>query len=367
VISVNQPLITKQEINNVRKALSNGWFSSSGPQIIEFENRFKNFLKKKYCVLVSSGTAALEIAVKSLELDKSSEIIIPNFTIISNASAVIKNNLKIIPIDCNPITWNMNINYIQNSVTKNTKAIIATHIYGYPLEMDKIKNICKKKKIILIEDSAEMIGHSYMGKKCGSFGDIGVFSFYANKHITMGEGGALVTDNKILYEKFKDLRNLSFGRINRFNHENLSWNYRITNIQAAFGLPQLKRIKKIIKKKKNIGKKYYALLKNNKNIYIQKPKLGKLENIYWVIGILLKKGIKREKITAFLKKKGIETRPFFWPMSQQKVFKKMNFKFKKNFKISEDISKRGFYLPSGLGISDNEIRYVCKNLNSVLK
>ena len=366
MIPVNQPVITKKDAMAVYKVVNKGWVSSSGPEINEFENELQKLIGKKYCSLVSNGTAALEIAVKALNLKKNDEIILPNFTIISNVLSVIKQGLKPVFIDCDLHTWNMKIADIEKSITKKTKAIMAVHIYGYPMEIDRLAKICKKKKIILIEDAAEMIGHSYCGKMCGSYGDISTLSFYANKHITTGEGGAILTNSKKIHQKVKSLRNLSFGKINRYNHDEIGWNYRFTNMQAALGLNQIKRIKTIIKKKTSIGKYYYSLLKNNKNFYIQTPIYGKFKNIYWVVGILLKKKFLATTIRKKLKKLGIDTRAFFWPMNKQKVLKKLGIKFNNKFPNSEYLSKHGFYLPSGIGITNKQIKFICKNLNTLV-
>ena len=366
MIPVNQVLITKKDALSVYNVVKSGWVSSGGKKIIEFEEKLKKYIGKKYCSLVANGTAALEIAVKSLHLKIGDEIIVPNFTIISNALSVIKQNLKPVFVDCDINNWNMKIEDIEKSISKRTKAIMAVHIYGYPLEIDRIIKICKKYNLYLIEDASEMLGHQFKGKLCGSFGHISTFSFYANKHITTGEGGAVLTNSKILDQRVKKLRNLCFGKLNRYNHDDLGWNYRLTNMQAALGLSQLDRINSIVKKKISIGKSYYSYLKNNKNIYIQKPSLNNIKNIYWVVGVLIKnKKMLATEIRSKLKRLGIETRAFFWPMNKQKILKKMNIKFKSKFPNSEYLSRFGFYLPSGLGITNKQIRFVCKSLNKI--
>jgi perosamine synthetase len=366
MIPVNQPLITKQDATAVFKSVKSGWVSSAGPQIELFENKFKKTIGKKYCSLVANGTAALEIAIKALNLKKNDEIIIPNFTIISNVFAVIKQGLKPVVIDCDLETWNMKIDDVEKAITKKTKAIIAVHIYGYPLDMERLLKISRRNKIFLIEDAAEMIGNKFKENYCGFYGDISTFSFYANKHITTGEGGAVLTNSKNLYNKIEELKNLCFGKINKYNHTDLGWNYRFTNMQAALGLSQLRRLKSIINKKIEIGKIYYENLKNNKNFYIQKPRLGIYKNIYWVIGLL----IKNKKFTANiirkkLKRAGIETRAFFWPMHKQTVLKKLKIQFNKKFPNSEYLSKYGFYLPSGIGIRKEQIKKVCLEINKI--
>ncbi|MDA9629416.1 DegT/DnrJ/EryC1/StrS aminotransferase family protein [Candidatus Pelagibacter sp.] len=368
MIPVSKPYILKQDINSVSKVMRAGWITSEGPEIKLFEKKISNFIKKKYASTVSNGTAALEIAVKSLNLNKGDEIIIPNFTIVSNLIAVVKNNLKPVVVDCDPITWNMNISQIESAINSKTKAIIATHIYGYPLEIDKIKKMCKKNKIFLIEDAAEMLGHKYKNEKCGYYGDISIFSFYANKHVTTGEGGMILTNSKKLDNKIKSLRNLCFGKKDRFNHDDIGWNYRLSNLQAAFGLSQFTRINKTLSLKKKIGKIYFDSLKSNPNIFIQKPKYLNLENVYWVVGILIKKkSITAKSLMNYLKKKGIQTRPFFFPMKRQNFLKKNNIKIRGIFPVSDHISKYGLYLPSGPNISSKDIYKVCKEINKFIK
>ena len=250
MIPVNKFKLLPSDKTILLKALKKNWISSVGPEVKKFEDKFKKLIGKKYCSSVSSGSAALDVALKVIDIKKGDEVIIPNFTIISPAISVIKLGATPIPIDCDFYNWNMKIDEIEKNITKKTKAVIATHIYGYPIEIDKIKKICKKYKLILIEDAAEMLGHKYKGKPCGSFGDLSIFSLYSNKHITTGEGGMLLTSNPKYKYKIFDYKNLCFGKKNRFNHYDIGWNYRYTNLQASLGINQIKRVGKIIKKKK---------------------------------------------------------------------------------------------------------------------
>ena len=370
-IPVNTPKIFNQEKINIKKCLDTGWISSEGSYVKEFEKSFSKYNKRIYGIAVSSGTAALEVAMKSLNLKNGAHVIIPTFSIISTALCVIKLGLKPILVDVNLSTWNMECDQIIKKITKKTKAIIITHIYGFPVDMNNILKIAKKKNIKVIEDSAEMIGQTYNNRKCGSFGDISTFSFYANKHITTGEGGMILTNDKKLYEKCKSLRNLSFGSgVNRFNHDDIGWNYRMTNLQAALGCGQLKNIKKILKRKREIGRRYISILKNCKKIYIQPYKLKYAKNIFWVFGVLINKEIKisRNSIVNKLNKKNIQTRNFFYPMHKQKIFKKMKvFSNTVRYKNAEFLSENGFYLPSGLGITNREIDYVGNTLFKILE
>ena len=369
-IPVNVPKLYNFEKRNILKCLKTNWISSEGKYVKEFEEKFSKFNSRKYGIAVSSGTAALEVALKSLNLKKNSEVIIPAFSIISTALCVIKCNLKPILVDCNIHTWNVDPEAIIKKINNNTSAIMLTHIYGLPVNLSSIVKIAKKRKIKIIEDSAEVIGLTYKKKICGSFGDLSTFSFYANKHITTGEGGMIVTNSKELYLKCKSLRNLSFSNsyFDRYNHDDIGWNYRMTNLQAALGCGQLKNIKKIIQRKREIGNLYYNNLKKNKQIILQQNNTSYSKNIYWVFGILLKKNCKinRDQFMKKLLKKNIDTRPFFLSMNKQKIFKKMKL-FKKDKMInSEYLSKNGFYVPSGLALKNNEIKYICKWINKIL-
>ena len=368
IYPVSIPYISQRDINSVNKVLKNGWISSDGPEVRKFESEFSKFIGRKYSVTVSSGTAALEIAIKALGIKKNDEVLIPNFTIISNALAVVKQQAKPVLVDCNLENWNIDINQLENKINKKTKAIIITHIYSFANDMDKILKICRKNSIFVIEDAAEVIGLKYKNKKCGSFGDISTFSFYANKQITTGEGGMISVNKFDLYNKCKSLRNLCFGKLNRFNHEDIGWNYRMTNIQAALGLSQIKNINKIVKKKIMIGRQYYKNLKLNKNLTILPPFISYSKNIYWVVGILIKnKKIKSSLLAIELRKFGIMTRPFFWPMHEQQIFKKMKLFNKSKFPNSSYLARYGLYLPSYYNLNNKQIDYISSVVNNILK
>ena len=368
IFPVSIPHVTKDDIKNVNKALKSGWISSDGPEVKKFENKFSKYVDRKFSVAVSSGTAALEIAVKALGIKKNDEVLIPNFTIISNALAVIKQQAKPVLIDCNLKNWNINIEEIEKKITKKTKAIIITHIYSFPNKMDKIMKICKRNNIFVIEDAAEVLGLSYKNKKCGSFGDISTFSFYANKQVTTGEGGMISTNKLKLFEKCKSFRNLCFGKLNRFNHDDIGWNYRMTNLQASLGISQIDNINKVIKKKMEIGKQYYKNLYKNKNLQILPPFTSYSKNIYWVVGILIKnRKIKASLLSKKLIKYGIMTRPFFWPMHEQNILKKMKLFKNLKFPNSTYLSRYGLYLPSYYRLKNKQIDYISLVVNKILK
>ena len=366
-IPVSIPHVEFDDIKAINSVLKKGWISSDGPEVKSFEKKFSKKLNRKYSIAVSNGTAALEIAIKSLGIKKNDEVIIPNFTIISNALAVIKQNAKPVLIDCDLTTWNMKVEDIEKKINKKTKALLVTHIYSFANDMDKIVKICKKYKIFLIEDAAEVIGLKYKNKLCGSFGDLSTFSFYANKQVTTGEGGMISTNNLSLYNKCKSLRNLCFGKSQRFNHDDIGWNYRITNIQATLGISQLKRLNSTVKKKMLIGKYYFKKLSKNKNLYMTPPKISYSENIYWVVGLVIKnKKILASKIIKKLNSYGIGARPFFWPMHEQKILKKMKIFLNKKYPNSSYLGRYGFYIPSYVKISNSQMNYVISIINKLL-
>ena len=369
MIPVNKPKIFKKDILNVVNALKAGWISSGGPYISEFEYLFAKKFSFKYTATVSSGTAALDIAIEVLDLKENDEIIVPNFSIISTINQLIRKNLKPIFVDTDLFTWNMLDNFEQK-ISHKTKAIILTHIYGLSPNLEKIIKICKKYKLIIIEDTAEALGQKYNGRYCGSFGDISTFSFYANKNITTGEGGMISTKNKKYFKKILKLRNLSFDR-KRFIHKELGWNYRMTSMQAAIGISQLKSLDFFLQKRIKIASIYNKKFSPYQHIItLPLREINNNKNSYWVYGILFKKkNIKASKIIKILKNEyAIETRPFFFPLSLQPVIKKYSINsYKTEYKNSLFLYNHGLYLPSGVGNSYSEINKTADSLIDILK
>ncbi|HXU28028.1 MAG TPA: DegT/DnrJ/EryC1/StrS family aminotransferase [Bacteroidia bacterium] len=366
MIAVNEPLLNGNEKKYLNECIDTGWISSEGPFVKKLEEQFAAKNNRKYGVAVCNGTAALEIAVEALGITKGDEVIMPAFTIISCASAIIKMGAKPVLVDSNLQTWNMDVNQIEIKITPKTKAIMVVHIYGLPVDMDAVIDIAKRHNLKIIEDAAEAHGQTYKGKACGSFGDISVFSFYPNKLITTGEGGMVLTDDTQLAERCKSLRNLCFTS-KRFVHEELGWNMRMTNLQAALGVAQLERWDEFIGIKKKMGKLYTSLLRDEKNISIPVEKTAYAENMYWVFGVISEnKNVTAEMLMKQLAEKEIGTRPFFYPMHMQPVFKKMNLFVGESYPNAEKMYEYGFYLPSGLALTEVQIQEVAKTLKSVL-
>ncbi len=367
MIPVNEPLFISDEKKYLDKCIDEGWVSSDGPFVKEFEKGFAKYVGRKYGIAVSSGTAALEVAVGALKLKPGDEVIIPSFTIISCAAAVVANGGVPIFVDSDPEIFTIDPAKIEEKITKKTKAIMVVHMYGHPCDVDPILEIAKKHNLLVIEDAAEAHGAEYKGKKCGSFGDISIFSFYANKIITTGEGGMVLTNNEEYSERAKLLRNVAFQQgEKRYQHEELARNYRMTNLQAAIGVAQLHNIEKLIKIKRENAKKYYDELKDVKGLQLPAEKEW-AKNVYWMYGLVLDKstGFTAETFAAALLKKGIQTRPFFYPMHLQPVFKKLR-KKKDTFPVTERIAKCGLYLPSGLGLNEAQIREVVEAIKKIL-
>lgn len=366
MIPVNRPLFISDEKKYLVECINSGWISSEGPFVKEFEEKFSKYAGKKYGVAVSSGTAALEVAMGAINLKLGDEVIMPSFTIISCALAVVNYGGIPVFVDSEPETWNIDVTKIEEKITKKTKAIMVVHIYGHPCDMDPILKIAKKYNLLIIEDAAEAHGAEYKEKKCGSFGDISCFSFYANKIISTGEGGMVLTNNKDYFKRAKELRNLAFGKEKRFVHKEFARNYRMTNLQAAIGVAQLKNIEKLIKIKRENARKYTELLKNIKGLQLPTEKKW-AKNVYWMYGIVLDKstGLNAESFAKKLENLGVQTRPFFYPMNLQPVFRSL--KIKGDFSVSERIEKQGLYLPSGLGLKDIQIKEVANVIKKILK
>jgi len=369
MIPVNEPLLDGNEKKYLINCIDTGWISSEGPYVREFEKNFSTRVGRKYGIAVCNGSVALDTAVAALGIEKDDEVIMPAFTIISCPSAVIRAGAIPVLIDSDPVTWNMDVEQIEAKITSKTKAIMVIHIYGLPVDMDPLLSIASKYNLKIIEDSAEMHGQTYRGRPCGSFGDISTFSFYPNKLVTTGEGGMIVTDDFYLSEKCTSLRNLCFKPEKRFVHEELGWNFRMTNLQAALGLAQIERLDEFIVRKRKMGKKYTDLLSHIKGLQLPLSSTDYAENIYWVYGIILEEDIPfdAEHIMNKLLGKGVGTRPFFWPINEQPVFNKMGFFKNETYPVAEKLARRGFYIPCGLALTEEQMEEVVFHLGEIIE
>ena len=368
-IPVSTPSLSEKDFEFVSNAVKSGWISGTkGKYIEQFETEFSNYCGVKYGVACSSGTAALHLAISVLDLQEGDEVIVPTFTNIATILAVIYSGGKPVLVDSDPEIWGMDHNKVKEKITDKTRVIFPVHIYGHPLEMDEIMKIAKSNNLLVIEDAAEGHGAEYKGRKVGGIGDIGCFSFYANKIITTGEGGMLVTNNKEFAKKTKMLCNLAFSDIARYRHDYLGFNYRMSNILAALGCSQLSKIESFIEHKKFIGNTYNSLLGDVLGIQTPIEKTW-AKNVYWMYGIVLDEqfGMSRDELRKFLSEKGVETRDFFLPMHMQPALQNRGLFKGEKYPVSEKLSKGGLYLPSGLTLTKDEILYVVNCIKEASK
>jgi perosamine synthetase len=360
----------------VLECLRTGWISSAGTFIEDFEQRWAAYCGKQYGIAVSNGTAALQLAVACIGLKPGDEVILPAFTIISCVLAVIYNAGVPVLVDSDPRTWCMDVEQVKDKISRKTRAIMPVHIYGHPVDMDPLLNLAEQHGLAVIEDAAEAHGAEYLSRRnttnsvwrrCGSFGDLSCFSFYANKLVTAGEGGMVLTNDSGLAEKARSLRNLCFQPDRRFYHKELGFNFRLTNLQAALGLAQLERIDQTVAKKRWMGQTYNRLLKDIDGLELP-PEEPWARNVYWMYGVVLseKLGMDASQFAQRLQQREIETRPFFLGMHEQPAFHKRGLFVGENYPVAERLARRGLYLPSGLALTEEQLMHVCEAVHEVL-
>ncbi len=360
IIPVNEPFIGEKELEYVQECLSTGWVSSEGRFIREFEEKWAAYCGMRYGVAMSNGTVALQAAVACLDLQPGDEVIMPAFTIISCAQAVTYNGGVPVLVDVNPRTWCMEVSQLESRITSRTKAIMPVHIYGHPVDMDAVLELAMKYNLTIIEDAAEAHGAEYKGSKCGGLGDLSVFSFYANKIVTTGEGGMVLTNNERLAERLRSIRNLCFRKERRFYHTNLGHNFRLTNIQAAIGLAQIERIEESVARKRLMGEAYNERLQNIAGLQLPTEEPW-AKDVYWMYGVVVDEstGLDAASFSEWLAGNGVITRPFFLGMHEQPAFHQMGLFHDERYPVTERISRQGFYLPSGMTITIGQIDRVC--------
>ena len=365
-IPVYEPDLKGNEKLYLAECIESGWLGSNGPFVNKLETEFAAYCTQKYGSCVSNGSAALDVAICAMKdvynWEDGSEIIIPSLNIISAAQSCIYNNLKPVFVDAELVTWNIDTEKIEEMITPKTKAIVIVHIYGLPSDVSPIIQLAKRYDLKIIEDAAQAHGQEYNGKKCGSFGDIAVFSFYTNKHIACGEGGIVLTSNEKLYDKINYYKNLCFTK-DKFIHKDIGHNYRMSNLQAAVACAQFEKLDKTIKRKQYIGCMYQEFLKD----IPAKLSLSKTEyarNHYWIFGIVINDDINltAKEAIKYLAAQKIETRPFFYPMHRQPVFEKLGITDTVKRPISEKLYEKGFYIPTGLNLTDEKLEYISEQI-----
>lgn len=365
-VFVNEPLFEDEDTKRVADCVKTGWVSSEGGYVQEFEQSCSKQADMPYGVALSSGTAALMVAFKALNFKEGDEVIMPSFTIISCVTAILEAGGVPVLVDSDPETYTMNVQQIEQKITGKTKAILAVHIYGHCVDMDPVLECAKKHNLIVIEDVAEGHGGEYKGRPLGSLSDMSVFSFYANKLVTTGEGGMLLTRHKRLALKARRLRNLAFNENRRFQHEEIGYNFRMTNMQAALGIGQINRLEHLVEKKRKMAHYYGHHLAGLPLVLPIEKSWAK--HMYWMYAVLVSEDspYSSDTLTQQLFNKGIHTRPFFLGMHQQPIFNDMGLFKNERYPVCEHISQKGFYLPSGLKLTEDQMKYVCTTLKELL-
>jgi perosamine synthetase len=361
MIPVNTPLLDGNERRYLNACIESGWVSSEGPYVARFEAAMAAQVGRAQGVAVCNGGAALDIAVAALGLGPGDEVILPTFTIISCAAAVLRSGATPVFVDAEPRTWNMDVTQVEAVITPRSRAIMAVHVYGLPVDMEPLLDLARSHGLAVIEDAAEAHGLLYRGRPCGGFGTLSTFSFYANKLLTTGEGGMVVTDEPDLAERCRRLRNLAFQPGKRFVHEELGWNYRMTNLQAAVGLAQLEQMDRFLAIKRRLGLHYSERLGCVPGLQLPPPHTADAESTFWVFGVVLDDAVPFDGAEAMarLATAGIGTRPFFWPMHEQPVLRRLGLGGDRPRPVAERIARRGFYIPCGVGLGEDDQERVC--------
>jgi perosamine synthetase len=367
MIPVCEPLLTGKELAYVEECLRTNWISSKGRFITEFEEQFASYCGAKHGIATTSGTSALHLALATLGIGRGDEVIVPVFTMAACIFAVLYTGATPVLVDADPDTWTMDVGQIESKVTPRTRAIMPVHIYGHPCDMDPIVEVAERHGLYIVEDAAEAHGAEYRGRKVGSLGHVGCFSFYANKIITTGEGGMVVTNDDRAADLARRLRDQAYSPEKRFLHTHIGFNYRMTNVQAAIGLGQLEHIDQFVAARRRNACRYNQVLKGIPGVTLPAEKPW-AKNVYWMYGILVDEaefGMSRDALMAALAEKGVETRPFFYPMHRQPAFVNIGLFHGEEYPVADMLAEKGVYLPSGSGLSTAQIKQVCQAIEEV--
>lgn len=367
MIPVSEPALGERELELVADCVRSGWVSSAGRYLDEFEQHWAEYCGMKHGIAVSSGTAALDVAVNSLRLEPGDEVILPSFTIISCAQAITRHGGLPVLVDCDPDTWCLDVDQVAARITSRTRAIMPVHMYGHPAEMDPLRELADRHGFVLIEDAAQAHGAEYKGRRCGGLGDISCFSFYANKIITTGEGGMVLTNDDEWAAHARAYRNLCFQSDRRFYHEELGENYRMTNMQAALGVAQLERVDEIVAHKRAMAAAYTEHLKSCEALQLPTEREW-ARSTFWMYGIVVDEatGMCAGDLAKRLQERGMQTRPFFLGMHEQPAFHRMALFKGEEYPVTQMLARQGLYLPSGTALTDEQVTAVCAAVQEVL-
>lgn len=346
MIHVCEPSLTALEKKYVNEALDNNWLSSTAPPVGLFEEAFARKFGVRHAVAVNSGGSALFLALWALGVRAGDEVILPAFTMVATAGAVTQCGATPVFVDSEPDTGNIDVAKIEAKITPRTRAIVPVHIYGHPCDMDAIRALARDYALWVVEDAAEAHGALHKGQLAGTFGDAGCFSFYANKLITTGEGGMIVTNDDKLAYRLRGCRAYDFDETKHFWHKHLAWNLRMSALEAAVGRAQLERLDDLVEARRWNARYYRERLEGRVQVLTEK---AYARSVWWMFGILVRDRRTRDGLMEFLAAEGIETRTFFLPMNQQPVYKTAE-----PFPVADDLGDRGLYLPSSSHLTAEE-------------
>ena len=366
-LPVAEPLLSGNELRYVSECVLTNWISSAGSFVTRFEQMFAEFCEVKHAITVSNGTVALHLALVVLGIGAGDEVIVPSLTFAATANAVLYTGAKPVFADSHPNTWTINPSSIAELITPRTRAIIPVHLYGHPADMDPIMELARRHNLWVIEDAAEAHGARYKGRRVGSIGDIGCFSFYGNKIITTGEGGMLTLNNPSWNEKARILRDHGMDKNKRYWHPVIGYNYRLTNIQAAIGVAQMEQIETILQKKQEIADLYTSQLKEVPGIVIP-PSADWANPVCWLYSVLVEEDdtkLSRDEVITLLNKKGVDARPFFFPLTKMPPYEHLSGNAKP-CPVAENLSASGLSLPSSAKLTNQDVVNVSHRLKEVL-
>jgi perosamine synthetase len=366
MIPVFDTVIGEEEIAAVVAALRAGEISGSfGESIPRFEQEFADYCGMKYGVATSSGTTALHLAVTAAGLGAGDEVLVSASTNIATALAVVHNQAVVVPVDSEDRTWNLDLALLDDLVTPRTRAIIPVHLYGHPVDMDELMEFAQRRHLLVIEDCAESHGATCRGRMTGSFGDMSCFSFYANKVITTGEGGMVLTNDADLARRLRLLRNLAFTEP-RFWHEEAGFNFRMTGMQAALGRVQLGRIEEIVAQKRRVAHTYNRRLSDVPGLQLP-PEETWARNVYWMYAVAVGAdfGVSRDQLARGLRERGIDTRTFFCPMNLQPCLRKVSDRPLAPCPVAERLWRTGLYLPSAYTLTTGQLEHIAQAIREL--